>query len=183
MKNGENLRTAGIRAVIGLGNPGKIYDKTYHNAGFVVLDYLRENLAPGKEWKKNSRGGYLYIKNPQIIFIKPDVFMNVSGRAIKSACRSLGLRPEEILILHDDSDILLGDSHLVFERGSAGHHGVESIAEHLGTKKLWRLRIGIRKGVGKAGSFVLKKMTSADLETIYGLAKELAETLITKENP
>jgi len=89
--------------------------------------------------------------------------MNESGKAVKEAVKYFRAKPEEILIIHDDSDIELGKYKISFGRGSAGHQGVESIIKSLGTKNFWRLRIGIRRTKRKkAGEFVLKKITPAD---------------------
>lgn len=132
-----------IRLVVGLGNPGTRYAHTYHNAGRIALAMLEAHRE---------------VFPPRTRFMALDVFMNESGPAIARVLRGA---PHTLLILHDDSDLALGTSRLVFGRGAAGHHGVESIIRALGTKDFWRLRIGIRPpsliGV-KASDFVLRPM-------------------------
>lgn len=164
------------RLIIGLGNPDEKYRLTYHNVGFLFVDYLRQKgpacrLPAGQA----GRAG----KNKNFILIKPKTFMNESGKAVLAAMKYLRTKPEKILVVHDDSDIELGKSKLSFGRGAAGHKGVESIIKSLGTKNFWRLRIGIRKAGlpaevrpkrTKAGEIVLKKITPADkliLEEVF----------------
>ena len=141
------------RVIIGLGNSGKKYQQTYHNVGFLFVDYLKREK-----------------KAENFILIKPKTFMNESGKAVLRALQNYQVKPEEILVVHDDADIELGKFKLGFGRGAAGHHGVESIIKELGTKNFWRLRIGIRKSDQKAGKIVLNKITPADktvLEEIF----------------
>lgn len=154
------------RLIIGLGNPGEKYRLTYHNVGFLFIDYLKQ-----KDEDKN------------FILLKSKVFMNKSGQAVLKAMRYFQVKPEEILVVHDDSDIELGKSKLSLGRGSAGHKGVQSIIDELKTKNFWRLRIGIGKAGlpaevrlrrTKAGEIVLKKITPADkliLEEVFNELK------------
>ncbi|MBI5306200.1 peptidyl-tRNA hydrolase [Candidatus Wolfebacteria bacterium] len=162
------MKLQDIKLIIGLGNPDEKYEKTCHNAGFLFIDYLN-NQQPIK------------IKT-----LKSDVFMNESGIFIAKIIKKTKLKPEEILIIHDDSDIELGKYKFSFGRGSAGHNGVESIIKSLKTKNFWRLRIGIRPKVSnikdqvsrkkaglpaetqraKAGDFVLKKINKKDFDVL-----------------
>ncbi len=148
-----------IKLIIGLGNPDKKYEKTYHNVGFLVV-------------------GYLDKKPPNSNLLKSDVFMNQSGNFVKKALKKYGVKPEELMIVHDDADIELGKYKLSFARNSAGHKGAQSIIDSLGTKDFWRLRIGIGKKAGlprkaKAGDFVLKKITKSDWEILQKTFSEI----------
>jgi peptidyl-tRNA hydrolase, PTH1 family len=143
------------KLIIGIGNPDKKYESTYHNVGFLFADYLTKNFPNSK-------------------ILKSDTYMNESGKFVTKELKKSGVKPEELLIAHDDSDIALGNYKLSFGRGAAGHHGIESIMTSLKSKEFWRLRIGIRprneKVRRKAEEFVLKKITSADkkvLETVF----------------
>src|SRR3989338_6398752 len=164
------------RLIIGLGNPGKKYEKTYHNAGFLFIDYLTDSQQPNRPIAK---------------LLKSDVFMNQSGNFVKTAFKKFSvksgkIKPEELLIAHDDSDIELGKYKISFGRSSAGHKGVESIIKTLKTKNFWRLRIGIGKTPNvknqtprkKAIEFVLKTMTKRDQNFLKKVFEE-----ITRENP
>jgi len=102
--------------------------------------------------------------------------MNESGGFVKKMLRKKGVRPEALLVIHDDSDLNLGSFKLSFGRGSAGHKGAESVIRTLGTKDFWRLRIGIRPIVGrrkKAGEFVLKKISAKDKKTLESVFAEI----------
>ena len=146
------MKLQGVKLVIGIGNPGKEYEKTYHNVGFLFVDYLDG----------------CQMSNVKCQMSKSDVFMNQSGDFVAGALKKYRVKPEEILIVHDDSDIELGKYKLSFGRGSAGHKGAESIIKSLGAKNFWRLRIGVRpqKSKQKAEKFVLKKITAANLKIL-----------------
>ncbi len=150
------------KLIIGLGNPDKKYENTYHNVGHLFVDYLAGEA------------------------LKSDEFMNESGKYVAKAVKKFGVKPEELLVVHDDSDIEIGKYKLTPPgHGSAGHHGIESIEQHLKTNNFWRLRIGIRPKQKegeermKALDFVLKKISLENkkiLETVFEEAKkELAK--------
>lgn len=165
------MKLQGIKIIIGLGNPGKEYEKTYHNVGFLAIDYFAKNHP---------------FSNFQFLISKPlktDVFMNQSGSFVAKTVKKYRLKPEEILIVHDDSDIELGKYKISFGRGSAGHNGAESIIKTLKTKNFWRLRIGIRppeEKSKKALEFVLKKIKKSDLEILNSVFKKVAKELYSK---
>ncbi len=167
------------RLIVGLGNPGKEHKKTYHNAGFLFIDFLLENQNYNSKFKNGKY--FNYLKIDENILIKPKTFMNESGKAVKEAIKHFKAKPEELLIVHDDSDIELDKYKISFGRGSAGHRGVQSIIDALNTKNFWRLRIGIGKKKGdkrqttikKAGEFVLKKISKEDLKILEKVFKEI----------
>ncbi len=163
----EKASLPNIKLLIGLGNPGKDTQKTYHNAGFLFIDYAKTKLPDA---------GYS--------FLKTNCFMNESGNFVRKTLKKYKLRPEEILIAHDDSDIEIGRYKLNFGRGSAGHRGVESIIKNLKTKNFWRIRIGIRKKgqKSKASEIVLKKMSAEDMKKLKGCFEELIRFLYKNLN-
>ena len=139
------------RLIIGLGNPDKEYEHTYHNVGFLAVDFL---------------AGYLKT-------LKSEVYMNESGGFVRKTIKKNGVKPEEILIIHDDSDIKMGEYKLSFGRSSAGHRGVQSIIDSIKTKNFWRLRVGIRKNKRqKASEIVLKKISKGDMEILNKVFKK-----------
>lgn len=170
----ENIQEVKIAA--GLGNPGEEYARTYHNAGALAV----EALVPGAAWKTHGR--FRYAKESGIIFIIPETFMNESGLAVLEALRFFKLKPNELLILHDDSDLPIGEWKLHFGRGSAGHKGVASVIEHIGTEDLWRARIGIRPAEEerrrKAGDFVLDKIKRPDMDALEKVFTEIRAALL-----
>lgn len=164
--------------IVGLGNPDPEYTNTFHNAGVLAVD----SLAGGPTgWKTAPH--FSYRKDGRTILVKPTTFMNDSGKAVRAALSYFKLLPEALIVLHDDADIPLGETRFVFARGAAGHHGIESIIKELGTNAFWRLRIGVRTGKGKAGSFVLRPMSHTDEQAFYGAIEGLKEKLATKEKP
>lgn len=134
-----------IKLFVGLGNPGPEYEATRHNAGFWWVDALaRELKVPlvndrgyhGLVARANMRGGAVWLLEPQ-------TFMNLSGRAVAALSRFYKIKPEEILVAHDELDIVPGQAKLKFGGGHAGHNGLRDIHAQLGTADYWRLRIGI----------------------------------------
>lgn len=151
------------KLIIGLGNPGDKYKNTYHNIGIETLLRLTGKESFKKPFSIWGGKPFEYMTCGQRTYIKPAVFMNESGRAVVTAMKHFGAVPEEILVIHDDSDIDIGSYKVDINRGSAGHNGIKSVIKYLGTKNFWRLRIGVRgKNKGKAGNFVLKKISPAD---------------------
>ena len=168
--------------IIGLGNPGSRYVNTYHNVGAKAV----RALVTHSEDNTNTPHRLLlftYWKRWEFTFVIPSVFMNDSGRAVRAACTHFRTKPKNLLVVHDDSDLPLGSFRMGFGRGSAGHHGVYSVIESLGTKNFWRFRIGIRKKEGKAERFVLKTMSRDDERNLYSAFEALRRKLTEKENP
>ncbi|MDD3119680.1 MAG: aminoacyl-tRNA hydrolase [Victivallales bacterium] len=137
--------TGRISLVVGLGNPGREYEKTRHNAGFMATARLRERLPgefeqihgfSGVYWKGRLRGQNLYL-------LQPMTFMNLSGKSVAAMMRTLNFTAAEILVVYDDSDLPLG--RIRFRQGgsSGGHRGIESLIGEIGTTQFARLRIGI----------------------------------------
>ena len=133
---------APVRLVAGLGNPGREYSATRHNAGFWFVDALASRL--GAAFKIEARFQGHVAKAPgDPRLLKPSTYMNLSGRSVGAAARFFGVTPDEILVVHDELDLLPGDAKMKFGGGIAGHNGLRDIAGQLGTKDFWRLRIGI----------------------------------------
>lgn len=161
------------KLIIGIGNPGEKYESTYHNAGLLFISFLKKNLVEKLYFKTHKSSTFSYAKLGEVFIVRSNVFMNDSGKAVSQAMRFFHITTKEMLIVHDDADILLGKYKMCFDRGTAGHHGIDSIVKHIGTKSFWRLRIGIGKNTKhkqpdinkkreKAGLFVLKHITPAD---------------------
>lgn len=134
--------------VFGLGNPGHKYSLTRHNIGFLALDYLVSHygLKPiSNQFNSLYTQAEVSIHNiPQhIIFTKPQTYMNNSGKAAYAFCQFYKIQPEKVIAIHDDIDLTFGDVRAKAKGGTAGHHGIESIVEHLGTDQFKRIRIGI----------------------------------------
>ncbi|MDD3153775.1 MAG: aminoacyl-tRNA hydrolase [Victivallaceae bacterium] len=137
-----------IQAVIGLGNPGREYAATRHNAGFMVLDRLLKQL-PGTFEKRDKYAAecrFGTFKGRRLILAWPQTFMNESGKCAGSLARGEKLPAESILVIHDDLDLPVGKLRIRMGGGAGGHHGVESVASELGNPNFVRLRVGIGRG-------------------------------------
>ncbi|MSU75374.1 MAG: aminoacyl-tRNA hydrolase [Candidatus Magasanikbacteria bacterium] len=176
--------------IVGLGNPGKEYERTRHNAGFLVLDAL----AGDESWSAGKKAQALFIKteinNKRVELLKPTTFMNNSGVAVTYAMKNHNLTPNDIVVIHDDKDIPLGEFKIQRDRGAAGHNGVLSIIKHLSTKNFLRIRVGIGfpspggRGTQGEGSspaivntadFVLAKFTQDEQKILHGVIKNVVE--------
>lgn len=138
----EDGRPVRIRAIVGLGNPGKKYDRTRHNLGFEVV-----NLLKGESEFVPGAGSYHYcvtsISDLKIVLLKPTTYMNRSGVTVKSFAESESLLPEEILVVADDFNLPLGRIRLRRSGSDGGHNGLSSVIYHLGTEHFPRLRLGV----------------------------------------
>ena len=130
-----------IRLVAGLGNPGRGYANTRHNAGFWFADALARTL--GVTFSHEGHFAADVAKVGDMRICKPMTFMNVSGRAVAALARFFGVPPEAILVVHDELDLRPGDVRLKLGGGVAGHNGLRDIRDALGSAEFWRLRLGI----------------------------------------
>jgi peptidyl-tRNA hydrolase, PTH1 family len=133
---------APVRLVAGLGNPGREYSATRHNAGFWFADALASRLGAAFRSEAKFHG---QVAKPagDLRLLKPSTYMNLSGRSVAAAARFFGITPDEILVVHDELDLLPGEAKMKFGGGIAGHNGLRDIAGQFGTKDFWRLRLGI----------------------------------------
>jgi len=126
--------------LIGLGNPGEKYKNTRHNVGFMAIDaFAKQNNLADFELQKKSNA--LISKNEDVVLVKPQTFMNESGKSVKQILSNTN--SSNLVVIHDDIDLPIGKIKIVKERGSAGHKGVESIINNIGNDGLIRFRIGI----------------------------------------
>ena len=130
-----------IRLVAGLGNPGRGYAATRHNAGFWFVDTLAAKL--GAVFSHEARFAADVAKAGDLRICKPMTFMNASGRSVAALARFFGIAPDAILVVHDELDLSPGDAKLKLGGGHAGHNGLRDIHAQLGTPEYWRLRLGI----------------------------------------
>ncbi|MFA6053537.1 MAG: aminoacyl-tRNA hydrolase [Methylobacter sp.] len=159
-----------IKLIVGLGNPGRQYEKTRHNAGFLFLDDLASEL--GCAWVNESRFDGILAEcgcsAGKVMLLKPSTFMNRSGQSVGKVARYYKLSPEEILVVHDELDFDVGMVKLKKDGGHAGHNGLRDIIAHLGSKEFYRLRVGIgRPSKGEAvADFVLSNPSKNEWESI-----------------
>jgi PTH1 family peptidyl-tRNA hydrolase len=159
-----------IKLIVGLGNPGRQYERTRHNAGFLFLDSLADEL--NCTWFNESKFQGLFaqakIANTPIMLLKPDTFMNRSGQSVGKIARYYKLQAEEILVVHDELDFNPGIVKLKKDGGHAGHNGLRDIIAHLNSNQFYRLRIGIGRPVaGKVvADFVLSAPPKSEFELL-----------------
>jgi len=135
--------------VAGLGNPGRRYAANRHNVGYLVVDELARRHDGSWRSKFNGQLAEVRIDGHKIALLKPETFMNDSGRPVKAAMQFFKLEPDAVLVVHDESDLELGRLQARRGGGLAGHNGLRSVAEQLGTQDFLRLRVGVgRPGRG-----------------------------------
>lgn len=143
-----------MKLIVGLGNPGEKYEKTRHNLGFLVVDQFFKNFETAAKtvWRENKKFKSKIAeiewqpksgKLEKIIIAKPNTYMNNSGMAVQLLTTYYKLPTTDIWVVHDELDLPLGSMKIRFRGASAGHNGVESVIESLGTDKFWRIRLGI----------------------------------------
>ena len=168
--------------VVGLGNPGREYARNRHNVGHMTVDELARRH--GGSWRSKFSGQVadVRIDDHRVALLKPETFMNDSGRSVKAAASFYKLEPDAILVVHDESDLELGRLQVRRGGGLAGHKGLRSIVQQLGTPDFLRLRVGVgRPGRGDRrplADYVLSDFQpEEDAESILARAAEAVETL------
>lgn len=158
-----------IKLFVGLGNPGQQYKNTRHNVGFWWIDFI------GKNHKLDLKNSTKYIgqfckhnQDGNVFFLKPSTFMNESGKSVQLLANFYQIKPEEIMIIHDELDIQPGITKLKFGGGHGGHNGLKSIQASIGSNNFWRLRIGIGHpgSKEKVNGFVLSKPSNNESKLI-----------------
>jgi PTH1 family peptidyl-tRNA hydrolase len=173
-----------VNIIIGLGNPGKKYEDTRHNIGFMVIDQISDKWGiPVQQAKFRALVGEGRINGERVLLVKPQTYMNLSGESVGEILRFYKLTPDDILVIYDDLDLPLGQVRLR-EKGSAGgHNGIKSLIQHLGTQAFKRIRIGIDRPApgGNVIDFVLGTFTVSERqvveEAVYLAAEAAAMTL------
>ena len=166
------------RLIVGLGNPGRDYEETRHNAGFWFCSKLAAQLGVALRLESRFHGITGHAQSQKMWVLMPQTFMNRSGQAVSALTRFHRITPAEMLVVHDELDIPPGQLRLKFGGGLGGHNGLKDITAHLGTQDYWRLRIGI----GHPGdrnevvNYVLKpprREEQADIDDAIGRALKL----------
>jgi len=129
--------------VAGLGNPGREYAGNRHNVGWMVVDELARRHDGAWKAKFNGRVAEIRIDGHKVALLKPETFMNDSGRPVRAAMQYFKLQPDAVLVVHDEGDLPLGRLQARVGGGLAGHNGLRSVAKHLGTPEFLRLRVGV----------------------------------------
>jgi PTH1 family peptidyl-tRNA hydrolase len=182
LRRGEKASTLDM-LVVGLGNPGREYELTRHNAGWLVLDELARRQ--GGSWRSKFSGSLAEIRigDAKVALLKPETYMNESGRSVGAAARFFKVAPESLLVVHDDVDLEAGRLQARLGGGLAGHNGLRSLAQHLGSQDFLRLRIGVgRPGRGDRRSvsdWVLSPFApEEDVDALVSRSADAVEWLV-----
>ncbi len=167
-----------IKLIVGLGNPTAEYEHTRHNAGFWFLDELAWQWKAAFKNEKKFFGDVARVARPEgdVWLLKPNTYMNLSGKAVQALANFYKIQPEEILVVHDELDIDCGAIRFKLGGGNGGHNGLKDIQAKLGTPQFYRLRLGIGHPGDKhlVVGFVLNKPSAAERELIdRAIAKSL----------
>ena len=168
--------------VVGLGNPGREYARNRHNVGYMVVDELARRHGGMWRAKFNGQLADIRVDSHKVALLKPETYMNESGRSVRAAASFYKVEPDAILVVHDEGDFDLGRLQARAGGGLAGHNGLRSIAQHLGSPEFLRLRIGVgRPGRGDQRSladFVLSNFEPHDdAEALVARAADAVEAL------
>lgn len=167
-----------MKYIVGLGNPGKNYEKTRHNVGFMVIDELckRWGLSLNKE-KFKGIYGIGSINGEKVILLKPLTYMNLSGESIRPLLDYYEIDLEDLIVIYDDLDLPTGKIRLRTKGSAGGHNGIKSTIQHLGTQNFNRLRIGIDRPMNgmKVPDYVLGAFSEGEQPDIEGAIKQAAD--------
>lgn len=169
-----------IKAIIGLGNPGRKYMRTRHNIGFMVVDALVERF--GGKWREDKGSeaqlGEIEIEGQKFILVKPQTYMNASGEAVMKIVRSKRLKPEEIIMVADDINLDPGVIRFRFDGSDGGHKGLRSVIGAIG-QSFYRLRIGVGKNIDKsAEDYVLMPIEGKEMAVFDDIVDKVTQNLI-----
>ncbi len=153
-----------MKCIVGLGNPGKKYEKTRHNIGFQVIDELLKRHSVVMKSKYNCDHGLLRHGKESVMFVKPQTFMNLSGEGIQPLMNFFKIELKDLLVIYDDLDLPTGKIRLREKGGHGGHNGIRSIIQHTGSKEFKRLRIGVGRPTDDMAvvNYVLQPFSKAE---------------------
>lgn len=169
-----------MKLIVGLGNPGREYEKTRHNAGFLTLDRIAEklNVQLDKNKCKANYGIYRY-NDEKIILAKPQTYMNLSGESVSSLMKFYNIDVKDLIVIHDDLDLPLGKLRIRYQGSCGGQNGMRNIINLLGTSSINRIRIGISNDKTiDTKDYVLGKISKEDFVILNKVIDKAAEAVI-----
>ena len=184
----KNIKSSDAVLLVGLGNPGAKYQGHRHNIGFMAIDEIASREPGFSPFKKKFNGLYSEgrIGTRKVILLKPETYMNESGRSVQQAAHFFKVAPENIIVFHDELDIGPGKIRMKLGGGNAGHNGLKSIQACMGTPDYWRVRLGIGHPGDKSrvSGYVLSDFSKEDqkwlLDLLYALSRKV-DVLMTDE--
>jgi PTH1 family peptidyl-tRNA hydrolase len=173
--------SAGVKLIVGLGNPGIEYQFTPHNLGFLAIDRIAGSLGVEVRNRQcRALTARTVIADQMVLLAKPETFMNLSGLAVRELLREYEAVPEsDLIVIQDELDFPLGTLRIHTRRSSAGHNGIESLIGALGTQDFLRIRIGVapERKVEDGAAYLLARMKKKDLEVVDGMLDTAAEAV------
>ena len=171
-----------MKLFVGLGNPGLKYERTRHNAGFMVIDQLSKawNIQLSEEKKFKGEIGRGVVKGEKVILLKPTTFMNLSGECVRAALDFYKISPDNLIIIYDDISLDVGRLRVRRDGSAGGHNGIKSILEHLGTKTFPRIKVGVGQKPHPdydLASWVLSEFKADELKALEGTFPTVCEGL------
>jgi len=164
-----------MKLIVGLGNPGKEYENTRHNIGFSLLDFIVKDKCLNFDSEKfNAKYAEFNIDGERILLIKPLLYMNLSGIVVKKYIDYFKISKDDLLVIQDDLDMVLGKVKFVYNSSSGGHNGIKDIEEQISTKEYVRLKIGISNNKDiDTKDYVLARFNNSDLEILNNTYSKL----------
>jgi len=170
------------RLVVGLGNPGREYEHTRHNAGFMTVDLLGDDLR-ATYWKDQGGAKVAVVRfhETTLVLAKPQAFMNLSGTSVKKLIELYDVSVEDVVVVHDDLDVPAGAIRVKRGGGHAGHNGLRSLHDRLGDDSYLRVRVGVGRPPGRmdAADYVLQPLKGAALEDLEGSIPAAAQAVVS----
>lgn len=167
--------------VVGLGNPGPEYELTRHNAGFLAIDLIADNLR-ANYWKDEAGAKVAVVRmgDGDLVLAKPQTFMNLSGSAVKGLASTYGVAPASIIVVHDDIDLAPGRVLCKRGGGHGGHNGLRSVHDRLGTDAYLRVRVGVGRPPGRmaAADWVLQQLKGDALDELQATIPTAAQAVM-----
>ncbi|MCX7817427.1 MAG: aminoacyl-tRNA hydrolase [Syntrophales bacterium] len=171
-----------MKIIVGLGNPGKKYTFTRHNVGFMVIDKLaEENGISISKVGFDALYGKGSIKGNEVLLVKPQTYMNLSGKAVAKIVNRYKInKPEDLIVVHDDLDLPFATLRLKFGGGHGGHKGLQSIIEHIGDSSFIRVRLGIGKSPLKSitDKYVLSPFSHEEMQMLPAVIQKASEAIV-----
>lgn len=173
-----------IKLIVGLGNPGKQYEHTKHNVGFMTIDEIAKEKGVSNFQKKfNGVYAFYHTPNGKVYLLKPETYMNLSGECMIPFMNYFQIADDEVVVVYDDLDTAIGRLRLRESGSAGGHNGIKSIIAHIGHQKFKRVRIGIsRPTVGTVVDYVLSPFAADKQEEVQECVKRAAQAVIDLED-
>jgi PTH1 family peptidyl-tRNA hydrolase len=170
--------------VVGLGNPGREYASTRHNLGWLALDELVGRASSVTGWKKKFQGEFTKgtLAGRECVFLRPETYMNESGRSVQPALQFFHVAPRDMIVLHDELDLPFADVRVKLGGGHAGHNGLRSLVQHLGTPDFVRVRMGVGRPPagfgGEVADFLLSGFTAVERASVPEIVQKGVEAAL-----